>query len=127
MSNELKNCPFCGSANVEVTTFVPEMEGEIDGEDILSKQYDVTCLDCGISSVSEDTEEAAIASWNTRPPKQYSELKPCPFCGSQDVDYAEAEDIDGSFVMCFECGTTSPVVDSKEKARDIWNRRAENG
>ena len=122
MSEELKPCPFCGSSKIEVTVATIPEEALSDELESDHKSYAVVCLDCGGCGVSEDTEGAAITAWNKRPPKG-SGLKPCPFCGSKDVDYMEVEEIKGTFITCFNCGSTSPVVETKEKATVFWNRR----
>ena len=65
--------------------------------------------------------------------------RPCPFCGSIDVDSCpEGERPDGKawlvyYVCCNNCGCTGPITRackyncSSEKARDasinLWNRR----
>lgn len=57
------------------------------------------------------------------------ELKPCPFCGSHgDNIYLDEfwERYDKPyFVTCLGCGTNGPYADKKEKAIELWNRRAE--
>lgn len=49
-----------------------------------------------------------------------SELKACPFCGSDDV----AVNITGNpFVECQQCGARTPAFFKTEPARERWNRR----
>ena len=59
-----------------------------------------------------------------------TELKPCPFCGSRDVDYAFQYETKFtkpySFVGCAECG--GMMVDRNldhclNDAIEAWNRR----
>jgi Lar family restriction alleviation protein len=52
MTDELKECPFCGNTNIRLTTFrgLPA----------------VVCDRCGASTVSEQ-EYKAVAGWNARP------------------------------------------------------------
>jgi Lar family restriction alleviation protein len=53
-----------------------------------------------------------------------SELKPCPFCGSADIDCADAGyKTDVWFVQCNNCYATFPHFDSKEEAATAWNTR----
>lgn len=47
-----------------------------------------------------------------------SELKPCPFCGSRDVEMCQSDDY---FVKCEECGAQGPLRFHKENARKAWN------
>lgn len=60
--SDLKNCPFCGGANVRVDVGLMEFE---DGE--------VTCLDCGGNCGNHPTKDEAIAAWNRRAPAQGEE------------------------------------------------------
>ena len=53
------------------------------------------------------------------------ELKPCPFCGSDDVDLQCYED-DGFHVVCGKCGGNMPGWDDPDEAIEAWNRRAGN-
>lgn len=51
------------------------------------------------------------------------ELKPCPFCGSENVEpqYAGCGDW---YVMCGSCATEGPWGEtSKDSAIAAWNRR----
>lgn len=56
-----------------------------------------------------------------------SELKPCPFCGSE----ARAEWMDGEeqldlcWVECGKCGASTVFCGQPELAIDAWNTRAE--
>lgn len=51
-----------------------------------------------------------------------SELKPCPFCGSERVNVAE---IAGNFfAVCGNCGAKGKQVATISGAVDAWNRRA---
>jgi Lar family restriction alleviation protein len=53
-----------------------------------------------------------------------AELLPCPFCGSIDIDCADAGyKTDVWFVQCNNCCTTFPHFDSKEEAIIAWNTR----
>ena len=60
-----------------------------------------------------------------------TELKPCPFCGSDEVGcWAHY----GKFpngktphnVLCDDCGSTTDMYPSAEEAIEAWNRRAYN-
>jgi len=46
-------------------------------------------------------------------------LKPCPFCGSHDVDTWN------DTVFCKRCGGTTSDHESIGKAAEAWNRRAQ--
>ena len=50
------------------------------------------------------------------------ELKPCPFCGGDDL---EVTDMDGDhYVLCHGCALEAPFHDSRAEAVAAWNRRA---
>ena len=51
------------------------------------------------------------------------ELKPCPFCGGKPVIYKSMSDR-RAWVMCSECGATSPSGFREKTAIKAWNRRA---
>lgn len=56
-----------------------------------------------------------------------TELKPCPFCGSDDVDLVNASlDGDNWGVVCRDCDVwmDNRLEDmTKEQAIELWNRR----
>lgn len=53
-----------------------------------------------------------------------SELKPCPFCGSDDVSIWDGIER----AACENCGTCGPSHDGgKEEAARLWNERAGDG
>lgn len=56
-----------------------------------------------------------------KPPK----LKPCPFCGSKDIESAFMIDrVSGIYVAgCPKCETYGPQKDTPELANRDWNRR----
>ena len=50
-----------------------------------------------------------------------AELKPCPFCQSEDI---RAFDIGKTFVLyCHDCCSSGPEADTLEGAIERWNRR----
>lgn len=51
-----------------------------------------------------------------------SELKPCPFCGSdQDVYWSDAV----SYIACGRCGALGPDGDDEAEIARLWNTRPE--
>ena len=52
------------------------------------------------------------------------ELKPCPFCGSEDVFGDKLEDV--YRVECWDCGAKIESYNKLEDAVAGWNRRAIN-
>lgn len=61
--------------------------------------------------------------------KGETELKPCPFCGSEDLeiedDLDECEESRYYWVACNSCGGLGASVQSKDECIERWNRRAE--
>jgi len=54
------------------------------------------------------------------------ELKPCPFCGGEEVrtfkySFAGEPDV---YAQCQNCAADGPMGDTKEMAVEKWNRRA---
>jgi Lar family restriction alleviation protein len=57
--------------------------------------------------------------------KQYN-LKPCPFCGSDDIVVFESSDSCGrNTTYTVECYTCDPFFNTEQKAVDFWNKRVE--
>lgn len=59
MSEKLKPCPFCGSANVDVFSSFGDPSTD---ENIMN----VECINCGAQGSSAKGEEKAVAVWNKR-------------------------------------------------------------
>ena len=53
-----------------------------------------------------------------------SELKPCPFCGCEDIEtFGFWGDL--FYVQCTNCTGSVGACDTAEEAEEEWNRRAE--
>lgn len=50
------------------------------------------------------------------------DLKPCPFCGADDVEYVNPNGC--WFAVCYSCEAEGPVAYSADDAAEAWNRRA---
>lgn len=55
------------------------------------------------------------------------ELKPCPFCGCNEVKIAEAFTGSGHCVHCKRCDAKSGTYYVAENAVNAWNRRYKDG
>jgi len=66
---DLKSCPFCGGEAMAV------YRGS-------SKR--IFCKNCNSSVKWRDTKDEAVEAWNTRRNTK-SDLKPCPFCHSENI------------------------------------------
>lgn len=64
----LKPCPFCGGVQIEAFHHIDRGWGA---------SWHVECVaeECGNSTCHHDTEETAIAAWNTRQPTQSDALR----------------------------------------------------
>ena len=51
------------------------------------------------------------------------ELKPCPFCGSEDFVQGFHEGHNEMRVKCKRCKTLFTIFDTPENAPKLWNRR----
>lgn len=51
-------------------------------------------------------------------------LKPCPFCGSNDVELKKKKILCEWYVRCNTCGVRTENEDRASYARMTWNRRA---
>ena len=61
-----------------------------------------------------------------------TELKPCPFCGSDDVGVGlrlpEFGEVLMHFVVCNKCGSRTASFRSEQTAINVWQtRRTEDG
>lgn len=68
------------------------------------------------------------ASWECKPLQTIridDELKPCPFCGSTDIEIAWYGK-DGEAVICLGCGGTGSQYTDRAKAIAAWNRRVDD-
>ena len=56
------------------------------------------------------------------------ELKPCPFCGSQDIGLWTSYGYEYlNYVWCGGCGAKTESFPEEAQAIEAWNRRADNG
>lgn len=78
MSDELKACPFCGSAARE-----PEYDGDF---------WSVDCTSCQAYTWNHDTSTEAIAAWNRRTVtrEQYEEMVYELHSECRDLNYKQA-------------------------------------
>lgn len=54
------------------------------------------------------------------------ELKPCPFCGSNDIDIEKLEKYGTYYLSCKQCSIEQPLYNTLEQAINAWNRRTNN-
>ena len=52
-----------------------------------------------------------------------AKLKPCPFCGSDDLIVCESKKRAYFYVSCYECGAECGGCEGLEEAIEEWNRR----
>ena len=55
------------------------------------------------------------------------ELKPCPFCGSENVGimtmFPLRNDLIAYYAKCFNCGARTAALLDEQLAIEAWNRR----
>lgn len=51
------------------------------------------------------------------------ELKPCPFCGSENIKALYNHRVDVYTCLCIGCGTDGPMWDNEQAAIKAWNSR----
>ena len=68
MTDELKNCPFCGGKT--------ELDRTTDG-------YSVVCSECGATTGVSWEKKIVIDNWNKRNKYKYVKLERCPCCGGE--------------------------------------------
>ncbi len=52
-------------------------------------------------------------------------LKPCPFCGQEDLT-VEVTKNNECWIECPNCGVETPLYESTKQAVAAWNRRVSN-
>lgn len=50
------------------------------------------------------------------------ELKPCPFCGSQDLDFDDNGE-ENYWVYCKSCDADGSLGKGKDGAIEVWNKK----
>lgn len=51
--------------------------------------------------------------------KEKIKLKPCPFCGSENVGSVNG------WVQCFDCNASGPDDYNNQTAIEMWNKRSD--
>lgn len=81
---------------------------------------DVDCCDCIFCHNTETKCMESLKKWCD---EEYKEpLKPCPFCGSENVVISGCENL--IYVKCDKCLTRTAECATEERATELWNRRA---
>ncbi len=57
-----------------------------------------------------------------------NKLKPCPFCGSKDIQVQNVEGLDTwRYIQCDHCGGRTDGWKGEILARKAWNKRSKEG
>lgn len=57
-----------------------------------------------------------------------AKLKPCPFCGGKAVISVDPDAVRWKYYAeCIRCCAMSGLTYTPQKAKEAWNRRADNG
>ena len=70
MSEQLKECPFCGSTDSRIHNHVVTNQFTIVG-----LQWFVQCIGCDVEGPSADSKEFAIEAWNKGTPRYHRVFK----------------------------------------------------
>ena len=112
MCEELKPCPFCGSSKVDVR------------QEFSCTPYQALCEDCG-AELWRDSFAEAVKAWNTRHDEEEG-IKPCPKCGSTNVELFRLKEVHGLEwfrIECKDCKTRTPSHESLSEALTEWEKR----
>ena len=52
-----------------------------------------------------------------------TELKPCPFCGSDDLHFSDSRGGDEGYITCWNCDARGPDSATEKRASSEWNNR----
>ena len=75
----------------------------------------------GTASILEATGVTTLYAEGWR----MTELKPCPFCGADEVNLSVREDENGdSFIYCYVCDSVYHNDNPSQNIIEMWNRRA---
>ena len=57
-----------------------------------------------------------------------SGAKPCPFCGSEDIEYSPVDKFGESGVAacCMGCSVTTGIWETRKQCKENWNGRTNN-
>lgn len=55
------------------------------------------------------------------------EIKPCPFCGSENWAMFDCNSGRYCVLVCEDCAAQGPYGSTEEEAKEAWNRRADDG
>ena len=108
MSETLKSCPFC------------------DGEAVFEENADnvkIVCTSCGASTLwtAKPVQKYIVDEWNNRSHKRTTQIKSCPFCGSNGNLWQAMGSM--YIVQCMNCAISSDYYETEEEAKSAWNRR----
>lgn len=53
-----------------------------------------------------------------------NELKPCPFCGGENVK--TQYELFRPYIICYKCHAQTPCYNDYKSAKEAWNRRVDH-
>lgn len=96
--------------------------------DEVSYNYEYNNEYCDDSFKVDSIEEKDHKENDTKPNQDFVELKPCPFCGSKNIELSAEEYYDKDvfyIVSCNNCGAKIEGSGRNKEAAEAWNTRCE--
>ena len=111
MTDELKNCPFCGGKT--------ELDRTTDG-------YSVVCSECGATTGVSWEKKIVIDNWNKRNKYKYVKLERCPCCGGEaKFNSVICQGTRYFAIMCKDCYTGFKAFTDVGELVKAWNTRTD--
>lgn len=116
----LRPCTECGSDHVNLNQVTLKVDDK--------ENYYIHCNHCGYCTNNLYSKEDLILFWNEKQRRKY-DLKPCPFCTSDNLVLKSAYFKPGAsvelvwYVKCIDCKAHGGYRSDKAAGLTAWNTR----